>query len=408
MVSVLRTLQAEWNALVPQAQTLSIRRVRLLNDPLETIAYRRAKLEWLRGEISRLSATTALTPSAPDASPRLDLYTFGVEIEFIIGRGISREDLARAITAAGVACRTEGYGHTTGSHWKIVTDASVDSSYSAGFELVSPPMRGQDGFDQITKVCNVLEAKGCKVNKKCGLHVHVGASDWQLPAFKNLIKLYSSAEKAIDSFVAPSRRESNNTYCKALRVNRSYLDSATTMDSIAVAIGQTAGASRARHPGRYCKVNVQSFWQHGTVEFRHHQGTVDGQKTVYWVKLCLRMAAAAHDGSWDAPALEDLFRVTRCTADERNFFRGRVEFFANQVQREQQRAERARAPRSPRTANWTATTAEVAAWARGVEIDRADMNTPVSLRAQSENQPIEDNPFDATGADLQRRATTRG
>ena len=388
MVSVLRTLQAEWNALVPQAQALNIRRVRTLNDPLETIPYRRGKLEWLQGEIARLGATTSLTPTA--VSPRLDIYTFGVELEFIIAPGLTRDDLARVISAAGVPCRSEGYNHNSNAsngYWKIVTDASVDSSYSSGFELVSPPLRGQEGFDQVGKVCSVLTSRGCKVNKKCGLHVHVGASDWQLDTFKNLVRLYASAERAIDSLMAPSRRESNNTYCKSLRVNHAYLSSATTMDSIAIALGQQAGRHNARGWGRYFKLNLQSFWQHGTVEFRQHQGTVEAAKTIYWVKMCLRMAAAAHTGSWDAPTLEDLFRVVQAAPDERAFFQGRVAFFASQVRREEQRAARPRGVRTGRLDPWN-TIQEVTTVTQN-DVDRAS------------------NPFTEVGSDLQRRAVTR-
>lgn len=75
MVSVLRTLQAEWNELVPQARALGIPRVRTLNAPLETIEYRRTKLEWLRSMLG--------TSSMADLSS----LTFGVEIEFVFPRG---------------------------------------------------------------------------------------------------------------------------------------------------------------------------------------------------------------------------------------------------------------------------------------------------------------------------------
>src|SRR3954470_24714235 len=113
MVSVLRTLQAEWNALVPQAQALNIRRVRPLNLPLETIDYRRGKLEWLRSEIARLTATTALTSPAAIAAD-LSLFTFGVELEFILGPNTSRQQIAAKLTARGIVCTVESYNHNTG------------------------------------------------------------------------------------------------------------------------------------------------------------------------------------------------------------------------------------------------------------------------------------------------------
>src|SRR5215471_11403856 len=116
MTSVLRQLQAEWNTLVPQAQERGIRRVRLLNAPLETIAYRRAKLEWLRAQIGTSNA--------------FDSLSFGVEIECIIPRRMTRQSLADAITAAGVECISDASQHTTRRTWKVVYDGSL--TYGSG------------------------------------------------------------------------------------------------------------------------------------------------------------------------------------------------------------------------------------------------------------------------------------
>ena len=39
------------------------------------------------------------------------------------------------------------------------------------------------------------------------------------------------------------------------------------------------------HPSRYHKLNLESLVRHGTVEFRQHSGTVDGEKMANWVML---------------------------------------------------------------------------------------------------------------------------
>src|SRR5215472_7454146 len=104
MTSVLRQLQAEWNSLVPAAQERGIRRVRLLNLPLETIAYRRAKLEWLRAQLG--------------TSDAFDSLSFGVELEVIMPRGQNVHTVAREIQAAGLDCRPEGLNHSTRTWWK--------------------------------------------------------------------------------------------------------------------------------------------------------------------------------------------------------------------------------------------------------------------------------------------------
>jgi hypothetical protein len=44
---------------------------------------------------------------------------------------------------------------------------------------------------------------------------------------------------------------------------------------------------------RYWTVNVNSFPKYGTLEFRQHQGTLNGKKAVNWVKMLLAMATTA-------------------------------------------------------------------------------------------------------------------
>jgi hypothetical protein len=39
---------------------------------------------------------------------------------------------------------------------------------------------------------------------------------------------------------------------------------------------------------RHCKLNLISFDQHGTVEFRHHHGTVDPTAIKNWVMFCIQ------------------------------------------------------------------------------------------------------------------------
>ena len=385
MVSVLRTLQAEWNALVPQAQALNIRRVRILNLPLETIDYRRTKLNWLRDEIARLGASTShTTPGSASALVAQDLsvLTFGAELEFILPSDVNHADCARLINQAGVACRSEAYGHVTSQNWRIVTDGSL-GDYARGAEAVSPVLRGEAGLEELKRVCDTLKAMGAKISKRCGLHVHVGASDWAVDTFRCLVALYASAESAIDDFMAPSRRgpRGGNGFCKSLRLNPSSLAIAADVDGVARSIYQVPGREYSRNHGRYCKLNLQSFWQHGTVEFRHHQGTVEADKACNWVRLCLRMALAARDGIRHAETFDRLFEVVKSPAAEKAFFAGRAAFFAAQLARSAAAAARPRSPRRPRG---------LGTWTGGV--------VPAP----------EPSPFGSAGDQLLRRSTTTG
>lgn len=316
MTSLLRTLQLEWNSLVPAAQARGIRRVRLLRTdasgvpvPLETIAYRQAKVNWLKSQLL--------------VSTDFNSLTFGVEIECILPYGVSRERIAAAIREAGIDCFSEVYNHVNRGTWKVITDASL--GYEQGAEIVSPPLRGEAGFEALRKVCQVLTQAGAKVNKKCGFHVHVGAQNQHVPFFKNLVKLYAAAQGAIDSFLSPSRRGNNNRFCLPIDYRPGDLNAAQTVNQVAAAMGQSSISPR--NDNRYRKLNLQSFWQHGTVEFRHHQGTVEAVKAENWVRLCLRMCLLAAQEEKVPSTVQELLEDVKATEAERNYFLGRVTYF---------------------------------------------------------------------------------
>jgi len=315
MVSRLRTLQAEWNALVPAAQARGIPRVRLLNLPLETIAYRETKLNWLKAQLQSTTAT-------------INSLSFGVELECLIPEGWTRDALAQKIREAGIECNAESYNHTVRTGWKVVTDASVGGRANLrGIEVVSPILRGEEGFDHLRKICLILTEINAKITKTCGLHVHVDAREDSVEFFKNLVRLYASAEPVIDSFMAPSRRGSTNTYCQPVRINHAMMDQATTIDDVAYASSQQPGRHNYRAASRSRKLNLQPYWQHGTVEFRQHQGTIDAQKADHWVRFCLRMVLAARAGRTIGSSMDLLMQTVEATQTEQDYFAGRAVYF---------------------------------------------------------------------------------
>jgi len=311
MTSILRQLQNEWNALVPVAQERGFRRVRILQNRLERISHRREKLEWLRAQLN--------------SSTAFDTLTFGVELECILPAGFTHSTIARLITEAGVGCNAEQYNHTARAAWKVVADGSL-GDYSRGCEIVSPPMSGEQGFAQIRKVCAVLVANRVRITKKCGFHVHVGIASESLTTLKNLVRTYSGSDAVINGLVSPSRR--HNPYCGAIRINHAAVDAANDMDSLVRAIGQIPGERYVRSSSRYAKVNLQSYYQHRTVEFRQHQGTVEGAKVENWVRLCLRMVVASRAANAASQDLSTLLATLNASDTERQYFTQRAAQFA--------------------------------------------------------------------------------
>jgi hypothetical protein len=97
--------------------------------------------------------------------PQVTGRKFGVEMEVILQ---DRYALERELRSRGLDVYNDRYTHQVMNSWKIVTDASV----MGGYELVSPPLSGRAGLDQLKKACAALAACGARVNRSCGLHVH--------------------------------------------------------------------------------------------------------------------------------------------------------------------------------------------------------------------------------------------
>jgi hypothetical protein len=217
---------------------------------------------------------------------------FGVEIEMLLPGSPSfsnriAEGVARNISEAGAPCQYESYNHARRNHWKIVTDGSLSPPTGyVGLEAVSPPLNAS-GIPQIYSVCSALQQSHARVNRSCGLHVHIGAQHLTMDAMRRLAFLYIEHEDVIDDLMPPSRRKSANQYCRSLKIHANIEGIARARDvrALAYAIRQS---SDERHQ-RYTKLNFTSYWKHGTVEFRQHAGTIDPEKIRCWVSFCSKL-----------------------------------------------------------------------------------------------------------------------
>lgn len=204
---------------------------------------------------------------------------FGIEIE---ANGMSYNEVAALLNANGIECLTEGShnARATRDAWMAKTDGSL-GSYATSFELVSPPLSGEEGLTVVKKVCALLNDAGCDVNSKCGLHVHVDCNDLSAQHIANVYNRYLENERAFDDLMPTSRRSNNNTYCRSL-----------TTDGRLEARRDAASTCSSRGD-RYRKVNLCSFAKFGTIEFRQHSGTTCGAKIANWVRLLLAFVEAS-------------------------------------------------------------------------------------------------------------------
>lgn len=176
---------------------------------------------------------------------------------------------------------SHGYNHVDlQNEWKIVTDPSVRGTASGG-ECVSPILSGVEGLEQVEKVAKALSAAGATANRSCGLHVHVDARTLNAPDVANVLFRYAKFEQDIDRVMPRSRRNGGQGYCDSItRIvdrNRTRIANSRTVNEL------------VRNSGlhRMVKVNVHAFVAHGSIEFRHHSGTVNADKITNWIKFCV-------------------------------------------------------------------------------------------------------------------------
>ncbi len=234
--------------------------------------------------------------------------TYGVEIEAHLPNNTTRGQLAERLRAAGIRAYCEHYNHATRDHWKLTTDSSLGYLSRESVEVVSPVLRGEAGLAATKTVLDVMRAFGCTVSVKCGLHVHVYAKDLSLEQLRALAINFVHCESGLDAIVPPSRRRDANSFVLSNRtafggsydneaINRAidaYAGARTIEDLLTVvaAAGSdqpntaTIGLAR-RCVTRYRKLNALAYGRYGTVEFRQHSGTVEAEKALNWIRLCM-------------------------------------------------------------------------------------------------------------------------
>lgn len=188
-------------------------------------------------------------------------------------------------------------------------------------EIVSPILSGENGLEEVKRVCRILKQNKIFVNESCGLHVHVNAKNISKIENKllNVFNRYAKFEKKIDKLIAPNRRANKNNFCRSLAannivgtffevfdddnicnfglntkegkefiksLNKIIIENKSPKNKIEKKIQQfyTDGFFNME---RYAKVNLAAYDELGSVEFRHHHGSIDPDEVINWIKFCV-------------------------------------------------------------------------------------------------------------------------
>ncbi len=259
------------------------------------------KLGLTKRDVKTLLSIKAVLPSGFDFSK----LTFGIEIECF---NFTRLSLIDAASANGLSVRSEAYNHSDNDHYfKIVSDSSLIGENSQ--EVVSPILNGDNGLNSLKTLCTALASVDARVNRSCGLHVHIGAANMSDEHYCRLVRNYQAIESAIDTFMAPSRRANNSRWCHSLQgIDFSHC---ATKSQIAAAMGFD----------RYFKVNAVAYDRHRTIEFRQHQGTTDYEKISHWVKFLAKLVDYSFKN--ECPTCNRIEDIPFLSNEEKQYFTDR-------------------------------------------------------------------------------------
>lgn len=211
-------------------------------------------------------------------------HTYGMEFETV---GLTTRMAANAITHDGVRCSSQGYNHDTTDTWKAVPDGSLQGdAYSA--EIVSPILN-DERLNEARTVSRALLKAGARVNTSTGFHVHMGYEQIGLQSLSRLVVNYYTAHPIFAKMVAPSRTANGGSrWCKVLTLEQAH-DTADRLNNI-------INLNSFNNFDRYFSLNLNSIARHGTIEFRLHQGTLNGTKALAWVNFLTSMVNFSMSG----------------------------------------------------------------------------------------------------------------
>jgi hypothetical protein len=180
------------------------------------------------------------------------------------------------------------------SIWGAKSDCTV-----RGCEFYSPILYGDQGLNEVRRLCSVANELGWHVHPTCGYHLHLDMRDEMGDSLRSIAYAFMAIYDVLRRCVA-SDRHNGSTYC---RQHLRPVDIENADDFL-----EWAG-----YQDRYNFMNVSAYFQHGTFENRLHEGTFNEEAVCNWVILNLRIAdiAAKHT----MPELKDMLVTGRGPAE---------------------------------------------------------------------------------------------
>lgn len=210
---------------------------------------------------------------------------FGVEIEHGNHR-MNYIDVAIELREAFPELHQSGY---KGLGLNVDHDGS-------GVEVRTPPLIGIEGFRTLRRLFAFLKRIGGYTTERDGMHVHFDAPEFlaQRELIPVLAKNWATNENVLLPFVHKRRHArwscprdmTDGSGCRQQYVfGVDELEARLAAGRSISQIQQTRGA-----------LNLRSLEDHGTVEVRLHEGTLEYGQAAAWIRFCIALINASADG----------------------------------------------------------------------------------------------------------------
>ena len=165
---------------------------------------------------------------------------------------------------------------------------------SGGEEFSSYPMNGDILFKSIKEFCDKLIINKYTIDTSCGFHAHFQVPKNDLEYLKKIFFFYNLYEPLFYQLVSKSRK--NNKFCSSINktypLNISKLMQCKTLIEFKKIIYQVDTSLEVKEEQqehtsdkRYSWLNLHSIFYRGTLEIRLHNGTINPNKVLFWLKI---------------------------------------------------------------------------------------------------------------------------
>lgn len=231
---------------------------------------------------------------------------FGLEVEFIGDLNVALAAL-RETGLEIIDGRHSHLGHSN-TGWTLKRDGSVQS----GGELVSPPLDFDDPEQrgQVNLAVEALQRAGACPDPSAGIHVHIEAVNTdgshfdgkQVAAVVRFAYKFEDAIYRIASSGWETIRPGARTYAQpipettaqAIMKARTTAEVRNIWDGMAVQGGRRSPV--LQNLSRYCGVNLRSWIQRNTIEFRYFNSSVNPVRIQTYIALCVAIVEDARRG----------------------------------------------------------------------------------------------------------------